>query len=54
MEEKLQLIYMGAAALLFVAAMIGWISVEQDLNQSLASIEQQFNEERVIIRTGGY
>lgn len=53
MEQKLEGIYMGAAAVLFAVAMLGCISMEKKLNQSLQLLQQQMEEDRVVISFGG-
>ena len=53
MEHKLEVIYIGAAAIFFAAAVMGFIKVEQTFTDSLVALEQQTNEGRVVIRTGG-
>lgn len=53
MEHKMELVYMGAAAIIFAASIMGWFSMEKQLNESLVIVEQQAGEDHVIIRTGG-
>lgn len=53
MEHKLEAVYMMAAAVLFVSAVMGWIKVENVYTECLVRLEQQLNEERVVVRTGG-
>lgn len=53
MEQKLELFYMGAAAIIFAVAIMGWMKSEQQMNQSLNVLEQRFGEERVVIESGG-
>lgn len=53
MEQKFELIYMGAAAIIFVTAVMGWFTMEKQLNQCLSALEWQLNDERVVMRSGG-
>lgn len=53
MEQKLEAIYVGAAAILFAVAMMGYMKMEQQLNQSMEKLQQRMGEERVVISSGG-
>lgn len=53
MEQKLELLYIGAAAIFFAVAVLGWMETERKMHQGLEAVEHRLNEERVVIRAGG-
>lgn len=53
MEEKIELMYMGVAAILFAVAIGFFMSSHNQMNKSLVFMENYINEERVAAEKGG-
>lgn len=45
MEGKLELLYMGAAAICFAVFVMGWLMQNRQVNQGLIQLEQRMNQE---------
>lgn len=53
MEHKFELMFLGAAALLFAMSIGGWLLSDRQFEQSLYLLERHMNEERVVVEKGG-
>ncbi len=54
MEHKIELLYIGAAAIFFAVAIMGLMETEKQMNQCLVAVEHKLNQERIVERCGEY